>query len=213
MRKIVFPPISQASEDGLVAIGGDLETDTLLTAYSQGIFPWPLSVDFPLAWFSPDPRGVLEFSEIYLSRTLQKVMKKELFKFRYNQSFLEIIKLCAVVPRKDQPTTWITPQIIEGYHRLHKAGYAWCVGAWQGQRLVGGVYGVKLGKFRSGESMFTLEDNAGKLCLLYAIALFEEEGIEWLDTQMVTPVVETLGGTYIPRETFMEKLKLAISQT
>ena len=213
MRKIVFPPISQASEDGLVAIGGDLETDTLLTAYSQGIFPWPLSVDFPLAWFSPDPRGVLEFSEIYLSRTLQKVMKKELFEFRYNQSFLEIIKLCAVVPRKDQPTTWITPQIIEGYHRLHEAGYAWCVGAWQGQRLVGGVYGVKLEKFRSGESMFTLENNAGKLCLLYAIALFEEEGIEWLDTQMVTPVVETLGGTYIPRETFMEKLKLAISQT
>ena len=213
MRKIVFPPISQASEDGLVAIGGDLETDTLLTAYSQGIFPWPLSVDFPLAWFSPDPRGVLEFSEIYLSRTLQKVMKKELFEFRYNQSFLEIIKLCAVVPRKDQPTTWITPQIIEGYHRLHEAGYAWCVGAWQGQRLVGGVYGVKLEKFRSGESMFTLEDNAGKLCLLYAIAIFEEEGIEWLDTQMVTPVVETLGGTYIPRETFMEKLNLAISQT
>ncbi len=213
MRKIVFPPISDASEDGLVAIGGDLETDTLIEAYKQGIFPWPLSVDFPLAWFSPDPRGVLEFSEIYLSRSLQKVMKKELFDFRYNQSFLDIIKLCAVVPRKDQPTTWITPQIIEGYHKLHLAGHAWSVGAWQGQRLVGGVYGVKLGNFRSGESMFTLEDNAGKLCLLYAIEIFEAEGIEWLDTQMVTPVVENLGGEYIPRDEFIKKLKLAIGQT
>ncbi len=213
MRKIVFPPISEASEDGLVAIGGDLEVDTLLEAYGQGIFPWPLSVDFPLAWFSPDPRGVLEFSEIYVSRSLQKIMKRDLFEFRYNTSFLEIIKLCAVVPRKNQPTTWITPQIIEGYHQLHLAGHAWCVGAWQGQRLVGGVYGVKINRFRSGESMFTLEDNAGKLCLLYAIELFENEGIEWLDTQMVTPVVENLGGDYIPRDEFLEKLKLVISET
>jgi leucyl/phenylalanyl-tRNA---protein transferase len=211
MRKIVFPPVDTADDDGLLAIGGDMRPETLLDAYSQGIFPWPLSVDFPLAWFSPDPRGVLEFKNLHIPRSLKKIMKSSPYDLRMNQSFLEIIKLCAAVPRKDQPTTWITPQIIESYHSLYKLGYAWCAGAWQGQRLVGGVYGVKIDKFRSGESMFTLEDNAGKLCLLHAIETFQNNGVTWLDTQMVTPVVENLGGDYIPRDEFLDLLKLVIS--
>ncbi|MBY0515738.1 MAG: leucyl/phenylalanyl-tRNA--protein transferase [Bacteriovoracaceae bacterium] len=206
MRKIVFPPVEMATEDGLVAVGGDLKTDTLIEAYRQGIFPWPLSLDFPVAWFSPNPRGILDFKDLHVPKSLQKFLKKSPFEIKMNKSFQEIIRLCAVVPRKDQPSTWITPEIIQGYSELFELGHAWCVGAWLGQRLVGGLYGVKLGEFRSGESMFTLEDNAGKACLLHAIEIFKSEGVQFLDTQMVTNVVESVGGKYIPRQEFLARL-------
>lgn len=207
MRKIIFPPVESATEDGLVAVGGDMATDTLLSAYSQGIFPWPLSPEFPLAWFSPDPRGVLDFSELHVPKSLEKFLKKNPFTIKHNQSFKDIIRLCAAVPRKDQPSTWITPDIIKGYSELFEMGHAWCTGAWLGQRLVGGLYGVKIGDFRSGESMFTLEDNAGKVCLYFAIEEFKKQGVSWLDTQMVTPVVESLGGKYEPRAEFLARLR------
>lgn len=207
MRKVVFPPVEAATEDGLVAIGGDLQADTILEAYSRGIFPWPLSPEFPLAWFSPDPRGILEFKDMHIPKSLIKFLKKSPFDIKHDTSFAEIIRLCAVVPRKDQPSTWITPDIIQGYTTLFEQGYAWCCGAWIGQRLVGGLYGVKLGAFRSGESMFTLEDNAGKAALLAAAERFQLEGIGWMDTQMVTPVVKGLGGKEIDRKVFLAMLK------
>ncbi len=207
MRKVVFPPVEAATEDGLVAVGGDLQADTILEAYSRGIFPWPLSPEFPLAWFSPDPRGILEFKDMHVPKSLIKFLKKEPFEIKHDTSFAEIIRLCAVVPRKDQPSTWITPDIIHGYTTLFEQGYAWCCGAWMGQRLVGGLYGVKLGAFRSGESMFTLEDNAGKAALLAATERFQLEGISWMDTQMVTPVVRGLGGKEIDRKVFLAMLK------
>jgi leucyl/phenylalanyl-tRNA--protein transferase len=210
MRKIVFPPVENATEDGLVAVGGDMRPDTILEAYRQGIFPWPLSPEFPLAWFSPDPRGFLDFKTLHIPKSLEKFRKKSPFRLALNTSFTEIIRLCAAVPRKDQPNTWITPDIIHGYTKLFEMGHAWCAGAWLGPRLVGGVYGVAIDKFRSGESMFTIEDNAGKLALLTAIEHFQTLGIEWLDTQMVTPVIESFGGTYVPRAEFMSKLALAL---
>lgn len=207
MRKVVFPPVEAATEDGLVAVGGDLQADTILEAYSRGIFPWPLSPEFPLAWFSPDPRGILEFKDMHVPKSLIKFLKKSPFDIKHDTSFAEIIRLCAIVPRKDQPSTWITPDIIHGYTTLFEQGYAWCCGAWMGQRLVGGLYGVKLGAFRSGESMFTLEDNAGKAALLAATERFQLEGISWMDTQMVTPVVRGLGGKEIDRKVFLAMLK------
>lgn len=207
MRKVVFPPVEAATEDGLVAVGGDLQADTILEAYSRGIFPWPLSPEFPLAWFSPDPRGILEFKDMHVPKSLVKFLKKSPFDIKHDTSFAEIIRLCAIVPRKDQPSTWITPDIIHGYTTLFEQGYAWCCGAWMGQRLVGGLYGVKLGAFRSGESMFTLEDNAGKAALLAATERFQLEGISWMDTQMVTPVVRGLGGKEIDRKVFLAMLK------
>ncbi len=211
MRKIVFPPVDQATSDGLVAVGGDMQVDTLLTAYRQGIFPWPLSPEFPLAWFSPDPRGILAFEDLHTPKSLLKFMKKSPFTIKHNASFSEIIRLCAMVPRKDQPTSWITPELIEGYGQLFAAGHAWCTGAWFDQRLVGGVYGVQLGFFRSGESMFTLEDNAGKCALLSAIEQFRSIGISWMDTQMVTPVVEAMGGKMISRQAFLHQLRVALA--
>lgn len=207
MRRIVFPPVESATEDGLVAIGGDMEVDTLVEAYRQGIFPWPLSPEFPLAWFSPDPRGVLDFAELHVPRSLEKFRRKHPYRIALNEGFESVIRLCAAVPRRDQVQTWITPEIIHGYGQLFHQGLAWCASAWLGPRLVGGVYGVRLAGFRSGESMFTLEDNAGKLCLLEAIESFQHEGVAWLDVQMVTPVVEGLGGKYISRPEFLARLR------
>lgn len=206
-RVVVFPPVESATEDGLVAVGGDLELDTIEAAYREGIFPWPISVEFPLAWFSPDPRGVLDFSELHVSRSFSKFLKKNPFTITFNTTFSEVIKACARMKRKGQPDTWITPQIIKGYELLFLEGKAYSVEVWLENKLVGGVYGVIMGEFVSGESMFMKEDNASKLALYALIKKLEAAGIKWLDTQMVTPVVEQFGGKYIPREEFLNRIR------
>jgi leucyl/phenylalanyl-tRNA--protein transferase len=127
MRRIVFPPVETATEDGLVAIGGDLEVDTLITAYHQGIFPWPISLDYPLAWFSPDPRGIIELGELHLSKSFTKFLKKNPYQVTFNQAFDKVIDQCARTYRKNQPSTWITPDIIEGYEKLFKQELAYSV--------------------------------------------------------------------------------------
>jgi leucyl/phenylalanyl-tRNA---protein transferase len=207
MRRVVFPPVETATEDGLVAIGGDMEIDTLLEAYTHGIFPWPISLDFPLAWFSPDPRGVLDFEELHISRSFAKFLKKHPFQVTFNQGFDEVIRECARAYRKNQPGTWITPDIIRGYEKLFKANLAYSVEVWNKDKLVGGVYGVSMGNFFSGESMFSKETNASKFGLLSLIHHLQDKGIKWLDTQMVTPVVEQFGGKFISREEFLARLK------
>ncbi len=206
-RTIVFPPIEEATEDGLVAVGGDLEVDTLVTAYRQGIFPWPVSVELPLAWFSPDPRGVLFFEELHLSKSFEKFLKKSPYRVTFNERMKEVILECARVPRKDQPGTWITPAIIHGYEKLSQEGLAYSVEVWKEDNLVGGLYGVSMGNFYSGESMFMKEDNASKLALWTLCQRLKERGIKFLDTQMVTTVVEQFGGRYIPRDEFLELVK------
>ena len=212
MRRIVFPPIEEANEDGLVAVGGDLEIDTLMEAYTHGIFPWPLSTyplnaDLPNTWFSPDPRGILEYKNLHVSKSLIKFLKKTPYHVTFNKAFSDVIVQCAKTPRKDQPGTWITPDIMRAYIRMFEAGYAYSVDVWdEDEMLVGGLYGVSIGTFVSGESMFTLEDNASKQGLYTLMNHLHEKGIEWLDTQMVTPAVEQMGGRYIPRSYFKAKL-------
>jgi leucyl/phenylalanyl-tRNA--protein transferase len=204
MAIIEFPPIEQADEHGLLAIGGDLEISSLLLAYTEGIFPWPINEEYPIAWFSPDPRGVLFFEDLYISRSTHKILKKNQFEIRFNTSFEQVIRACAESKnRKDQPGTWITDEIIHAYMDLHRAGYAYCVEAFKDDHLVGGIYGVCIGDFFSGESMFYLEDNASKVALIHLCHFLKEKGILWLDTQMVTPVVKALGGKEIPREQFL----------
>ena len=207
MRKIVFPPVDTATEDGLVAIGGDLEVDTLIQAYKHGIFPWPISPDFPVAWFSPDPRGIILFEELHVSKSFEKFLKKTKLQVTFNQAFKEVIRNCAVILRKDQPSTWITPDILNGYQKLFEAGLSYSVEVWNEERLVGGLYGVVMGDFVSGESMFMLEDNASKLALYGLIQHLKTKGINWLDTQMVTPVVEQFGGQYVDRDDFLLMLQ------
>ena len=206
MRKIVFPSVESADEDGLLAIGGDLEIDTLITAYQHGIFPWPVSLDLPLAWFSPNPRGILFAEKIHVSKSFSKFIKKNTFKVTFNQAFSEVIKLCAISSRKNQSSTWITSDIINGYEKLFKAELAYSVEVWNDDTLVAGLYGVCMGNFVSGESMFTKEDNASKLALYSLMIRLKEKKITWLDTQMVTSVVEGFGGMYISRPEFLQMI-------
>ncbi|MGZ3789702.1 MAG: leucyl/phenylalanyl-tRNA--protein transferase [Bacteriovorax sp.] len=210
MAIIAFPPVEESDEHGLVAMGGDLEVESLLLAYSQGIFPWPISQEYPLAWFSPDPRGILAFDRLHLGKSLRKFLKKNPYEIRFNTNFEAVIMNCALVIRADQPSTWITQDIINAYIELHKQGFAYSVETYLDERLVGGVYGVCINRFYSGESMFHLEDNASKVALVALMYMLKQRDIGWIDTQMVTPVVESLGGVEIPRETFLKMLKVSL---
>ena len=209
MAVLEFPPVERADEHGLLAVGGDLEVSSLIKAYTQGIFPWPISTDLPLAWFSPDPRGILCYSDLKLSSSLKKFIKQTNFKVSFNQNFEKVIKHCSSIPRKNDSETWITPEIVEAYIDLHYAGHAYSIEVKNGNELVGGLYGVNIGNYVSGESMFYKQSNASKLALISLMEHLNKNQIDWLDTQMVTPVVETLGGKEITRSEFLAKLQLA----
>ncbi len=210
MAILEFPPIDSADEHGLLALGGDLETDSLLLAYSLGIFPWPISDEYSLAWFSPDPRGILFFDKLHLSKSFRKFLKKNPYDVRFNTNFAAVIKHCAEVKRQDQPSTWITQEIIDAYIKLQELGFAYSIETYLDDRLVGGVYGVCINRFYSGESMFHLEDNASKVALVSLMYLLKQRDIGWIDTQMVTPVVQSLGGVDIPRETYLKILQVSL---
>lgn len=210
MAILEFPPVESSDEHGLLAIGGDLDIDSLLLAYSQGIFPWPISDEYPLAWFSPDPRGILAFDKLHLSKSFRKFLKKNPYDIKFNTNFEAVIKNCAIAKRADQPGTWINDQIIDAYINLHQQGYAYSIESYLDDRLVGGVYGVCINRFYSGESMFHTEDNAGKVALVSLMYMLNQRNIGWLDTQMVTPVVESLGGIEIPRDTFLAMLEFSL---
>lgn len=206
-----FPPIETADEHGLLALGGDLELETLVLAYSKGIFPWPISEDYPLAWFSPDPRGILTFGNLHLSTSLKKFLKKNPYEIRFNTNFKAVIENCANAKRALDQGTWITQEIIDAYVELHNEGLAYSSEAYLDGELVGGVYGVCMNRFYSGESMFHLAPNASKVALVSLLYKLHQQGIEWLDTQMVTPVVASLGGVEVPRETFLKMLDVSIN--
>jgi leucyl/phenylalanyl-tRNA--protein transferase len=206
MRKIIFPPVETATQDGLVALGGDLLEDTLITAYKQGIFPWPISAEYPLAWFSPDPRGILFLENLHIPKSFQKFLKRHDYQITFNQAFDEVISQCSKISRQHQTSTWITQDIIQGYIRLFKRELAYSVEVWSKEKLIAGLYGVCIGDFISGESMFTFEDNASKLALYGLVSHLKNKNIGWLDTQMVTPVVEHFGGIYISRPDFINLL-------
>ncbi|MFT6070186.1 MAG: leucyl/phenylalanyl-tRNA--protein transferase [Bacteriovoracaceae bacterium] len=209
MAIVDFPPIESSDENGLVAIGGDLEVSSLKLAYSRGIFPWPISREFPLAWFSPNPRGVIDFQDLSISTSLKKIIKKDLYEVRFNTSFMEVIEACASVKnRKGETDTWITPEIIQAYINFHNAGHAYSAESFNREtgELAGGVYGVIVGGHVSGESMFYRESNASKVAIVALIEKLKAAGITYLDTQMVTPVVAGLGGKEISREDFIERI-------
>ena len=194
------------SIDGIVAIGGPLTITNLLRAYCSGIFPWPIN-EHIVPWCCPEERGILEFKDLHISRSLVRAQRTSTFDFTIDQSFLPVITSCATVERKFESGTWITPEIIATYNDLHKAGHAHSVEVWEGTELVGGVYGVDgCGSF-SGESMFTLRPNASKLALLYLIEHLKSRGLDWIDIQMPTPHMEAMGAKTIPRSEFLKKLE------
>lgn len=206
-----FPPIESADEHGLLALGGDLEPESLILAYTHGIFPWPINEEYPLAWFSPDPRGVLYTEELHVATSLKKFLRKNPFQVTFNQQFEAVIKNCALQKRQGQESTWITEELMEAYIQFHKLGFAYSVEVLnQDQKLVGGLYGVNINKYFSGESMFHLEDNASKVALIALVSKLREFEIPYLDTQMVTPVIKSMGGTEIPRELFLKYLSKSL---
>lgn len=207
---IKFPPLHTASPEGLLAIGGILNTQTLLSAYKQGIFPWPISSDSPLTWFSPDPRGIIRIQNFHISKSFSKFIKKANLVVRFNTDFKEVLRRCSQAPRQNETGTWITEEIITGYENLFHAGYSYCVSVYKDEKLIGGLYGVTIGRYISGESMFFSEPNASKLALYKLIQQLKKSNITWLDTQMVTPIIESFGGENIKRDSFIKMLNKEI---
>ncbi len=207
---IQFPPVERANEDGLLAIGGNLEIETLRTAYHDGIFPWPIE-DFPLLWFAPPQRAILHFDEFHVPRSVRKTLRRAGFELRIDSSFERVIRACAT-QREDQEGTWITDEMIEAYTRLHQAGDAHCVEAYLDGELVGGLYGVAMGAYFCGESMFYRVSGASKAALVYLVEHLRSRGATWLDAQMMTPLFESFGAREVPRAAFMAMLKQALAQ-
>lgn len=205
--KLIFPPVSDADPDGLLAIGGDLSLDRLLLAYKSGVFPW-YSEGEPILWFSPEPRCVLFPKDLHISTSLRKWMRSEAYRVTYNTAFDKVINSCASVKRPGQRGTWIVPEMIEAYIQMHKAGHAISVEIWNDRNeLSGGLYGVKIGRYLAGESMFSLEPNTSKLALINAIQYFDPL---FLDCQMHTSHLESMGAGMISRKSFLQLLSRAI---
>lgn len=199
-----FPSPDTASEEGIVAFGGKISTDRLISAYSQGIFPWYNEGD-PILWWSPDPRMVLFPKELKISKSMKTLFRKNAFQVTYNTSFGEIIKNCAFIKRKSEDGTWIHPNFIEKYTELHHLGYAHSVEVWQNDEIVGGLYGIKLGKIFCGESMFAKVSNASKYGFIKFVQDFNDLCL--IDCQAYTNHLASLGAREIPRSQFLEILK------
>lgn len=206
---IPFPDPRSADEGtGLVAIGGDLLPERLLSAYAHGIFPW--YNEDPILWFSPDPRMVLRLPELRINRTLCKNLRRGHFEVRLDTAFHEVIHACASAERPDQDGTWISEEMIEGYEALHELGYAHCVEAWSDGELVGGMYGVSLGAGFFGESMYATKSDASKVAFVQLARQLETWNFHFLDCQVHTEHMGRFGATEWPREDFLAALDRAL---
>ena len=207
-RDVTFPNVELAltEPDGLLAVGGDLSTERLLSAYRSGIFPW-YSDDQPVLWWSPDPRFVLFPEHLKVSRSLRKTVRKQLYTVTINKNFEEVVRCCSSIPRPGQSGTWITNAMLQAYLRLHQAGYAHSVEAWHNNELVGGLYGVAIGKVFFGESMFSLRTDASKVAFASFVEHLHTLGFELIDCQIHTLHLQSLGAILIPRKDFIHLLK------
>lgn len=197
-----FPPVDTALDypNGLLAAGGDLSPATLLCAYRQGIFPW-FSPEDPILWWCPDPRMVLYPQKLKISRSFKRALRQKDYEIRIDSAFVEVMKKCAE-PRDGQRGTWITGQMIDAYSKLHELGIAHSVETWSSGILVGGLYGISLGKMFFGESMFSRKTDASKIAFAHLVRFLEKEGVAMIDCQMKTAHLESLGAEEIPRELF-----------
>ncbi len=203
-----FPPVTHALREpnGLLAIGGDLSMPRLLNAYRQGIFPW-FSEGEPILWWSPDPRMVLLPDDLKISTSLKKSIKQQKFEIRFNTAFREVISACSTSSRIGQSGTWITDEIIAAYCRLYEAGFAISAEAWLDHQLVGGCYGVRIGRMFYGESMFYRVSDASKIAFVHLVELLNYQGVKMIDCQMNTAHLARFGAKGIPRDLFMRILQ------
>lgn len=207
--KISFPSPHYARKDGLLAIGGDLSQERLLLAYQKGIFPW-YSNDEPVLWWSPDPRLVLYPDEMIVSKSLKKTIRKNHFQITVDRAFFRVIKACAEIRLEKKQPTWIVPEMIHAYCRLHESGVAHSVEAWHHRKLVGGLYGLALGKCFSGESMFTRVTDASKTAFVYLVFFLKMMHFQIIDCQVKTSHLMKFGAREIPRRIFLQQLEKAM---
>lgn len=209
-EKNIFPPVSFAEKNGIIAVGGDLSPERLIKAYKNGIFPW-FSEGDPIIWWSPDPRFVLFPEEIKISRSMKQEFRKGTFTITADKAFEHVIQECRK-PRKHESGTWITDDIVKGYTALHKAGYAHSIEAWKDDQLAGGLYGVSLGGCFFGESMFTREPNASKAAFITLARRLAELNFDIIDCQVYTGHLESLGAIEIAREEFTAILAASLDR-
>ncbi|MCB0346400.1 MAG: leucyl/phenylalanyl-tRNA--protein transferase [Bdellovibrionales bacterium] len=208
-----FPPVENADDSGLLAVGGDLEVESLLLAYSSGIFPWPIVDDTTLTWFCPPQRAVLFLDDFELPRSLRKERSKTNYTYSFNSAFAQVINGCAEsANRQGQDGTWITSQILSAYVDFHRAGHGFSVECWDCGSLIGGLYGVTVGAMVAGESLFYRISNASKLCLWCLVEYLKSRGVEWIDCQQMTPLLESFGATVLPRSEFIDLVAEAVGR-
>ena len=207
--KIEFPPAHLASRHGLLAVGGDLSQKRLLLAYRMGIFPW-FSDDEPVMWWSPDPRLVLYPQEIKISKTLKKIIRKNVFKVTMDLAFRDVIHYCADARLKKGEGTWIVKDMIDAYCRLHESGFAHSVETWHQGELAGGLYGVSLGNCFFGESMFTRISNASNVGLVKLVDFLNILSFDMIDCQIPTDHLIRFGAREVPRARFLEQLERSL---
>jgi leucyl/phenylalanyl-tRNA--protein transferase len=207
---IFFPDPNKAEDDGLIAVGGDLSPDFILSAYQQGIFPW-FNEDDPILWWSPNPRLVLYPEDFKLSNSLKQVIRSHKFRISIDSNFPEVIKNCSKAPRPGQDGTWITRGMIDAYTKLHGLGYAHSFETYFNEELVGGLYGLSLGKVFYGESMFFKRTDASKFALYHLVEFCKNHKIEFIDAQQPTKHLKSIGAKEIERSEFLKNLQNALN--
>jgi leucyl/phenylalanyl-tRNA--protein transferase len=205
-NELIFPHPSLADKTGILGIGGDLRPERILLAYQFGIFPWYNAED-PIVWWCPDPRFVLYPSKVHISKSMRPYLNKNKYSVSYDQCFAEVIAQCKTINREHQNGTWITNEMEAAYIKMHELGYAHSVEVWNEDRLVGGLYGINLGKCFFGESMFAVENNASKFGFIKLCKALEAKQFTLIDCQQATPHLRKLGGQFISRNTFLDVLK------
>ena len=201
-----FPDVEESTEEGIVAVGGDLSVERLILAYSKGIFPWYSSDKSPILWWSPDPRFVLFPENLIVSKSMRPYFNQNKFQVTWDQNFEDVIINCQKIDREDQPGTWITSKMLAAYIQLHKKGYAHSVEVWLENELVGGLYGISLGKVFFGESMFAKVSNASKFGFISLVNQLKQKGFLLIDCQQETKHLESLGANAIKRKDFIDIL-------
>ena len=207
--RLVFPPVHLA-EDGLLALGGDLRPERLLLGYTQGIFPW-YAENLPILWHSPDPRMIMTTRDLVVQRSLKKAIKRQPYELKMDTAFLDVLRGCAEVPRPGQTGTWLIPEMVDAYTKLHDLGFAHSIEAWRGPELVGGLYGVSLGAAFFGESMFARAPDASKVAFAVLLAHLVRWGFELVDCQVYTEHLDRFGAVEVRRKAFLRALRAAVA--
>jgi len=208
--RIIFPDPNFADESGLLAVGGDLSPERLILAYSSGIFPW-YSDDDPIMWWSPNPRMILIPDRMKVSKSLKQSLNNKAFEVEFDNRFESVITSCSSAPRRDQDGTWITDEMKQAYLELHKLGYAHSVETYENNELVGGLYGISLGKAFFGESMFFKKRDASKIALYFLVQKLMEWDFHFIDAQVETAHLKSMGAMLISRKEFLNSLNLALN--